>query len=61
MDPCEFNVFGYLSSTFVQVFKLGTNCVTFTFLLNFAPFSVNTICDLLQQNPEQVAWDYFEI
>ena len=21
----------------------------------------SNICDLLQQNPEQVAWDYFEI
>ena len=23
--------------------------------------STKAICDLLQQNPEQVAWDYFEI
>ena len=23
--------------------------------------AVTFVCDLLQQNPEQVAWDYFEI
>ena len=25
------------------------------------PQQTNNNCDLLQQNPEQVAWDYFEI
>ena len=46
------------------MFALGLVCF-FQFVVLFACFNQNYawtyICDLLQQNPEQVAWDYFEI